>query len=127
MGKKTLIYLEDAIDAIQHKLGVKNESYLLPSEKAVVEMLKNLPSAQPYTDEEIQKMQDMEQAQLEKAFELGKAEAQPEIIRCRYCEHWDKSWTNDWMPNHHYCPMVDGVRGENWYCADAERRTDETD
>ena len=33
--------------------------------------LVNLPSAQPYTDEEIQVMQDLEQAQLDKAYELG--------------------------------------------------------
>jgi len=34
-----------------------------------------LPSAQPYTDEEIQKIQGIEQAQLEKAYEMGKADA----------------------------------------------------
>ena len=51
--------------------------------------------------------------------------AQPKIIRCKECEHWDKSWTNDWEPNCYYCPMIDRVCGENWYCADAERRTDE--
>lgn len=33
------------------------------------------PSVQPYTDEEIQKMQDIEQAQLDKAYEMGKADA----------------------------------------------------
>ena len=33
------------------------------------------PSAQPYTDEEIQKMQDIEQAQLYKAYEMGNADA----------------------------------------------------
>lgn len=38
-------------------------------------ILENLPSAQPYTDEEIQKMQDIEQAQLDKAYEMGKADA----------------------------------------------------
>lgn len=48
--------------------------------------------------------------------------AQPEIIRCKDCENWDKTWTNDFPPNHHYCPMVDGVRDENFYCADAGRR-----
>ena len=34
-----------------------------------------LPSAQPYTEAELQKIQELEQAELEKAFELGKAEA----------------------------------------------------
>ena len=33
------------------------------------------PSVQPYTDEEIQKMQDIEQAQLDKAYEMGNADA----------------------------------------------------
>ena len=33
------------------------------------------PSAQPYTNEEIQKMQDIEQAQLYKAYEMGNADA----------------------------------------------------
>lgn len=49
---------------------------------------------------------------------------QPEIIRCKDCEHWDKTWTNDWSPDYHYCPMIDGVRKSDFYCADAERRTD---
>ena len=51
--------------------------------------------------------------------------AQPEIIRCKDCKNWDTTWTNDFSPNYHYCPMVDGVRKEDWFCADAERRTDE--
>lgn len=51
--------------------------------------------------------------------------AQPEIVRCRECENWDKTWTNDWSPEYHYCPMIDGVRKGDFYCADAERRTDE--
>lgn len=40
------------------------------------EKIKELPSVKPtYTGEEIQKMQELEQAQLEKAYELGKAES----------------------------------------------------
>ena len=35
------------------------------------DIVNNLPSAQPYTEEEIQAMQDLEQAQLDKAYELG--------------------------------------------------------
>jgi hypothetical protein len=54
--------------------------------------LRELPSAQPYTDEEIQKMQDIEQAQFDKIRELayqdGKADAMAEIIRCRDCCYW---------------------------------------
>ena len=51
--------------------------------------------------------------------------AQPEIIRCKDCKNWDTTWTNDFVPNYHYCPMVDGVRKSDFYCADAERRPDE--
>lgn len=52
--------------------------------------------------------------------------AQPEIIRCGECKYWDTTWQNDWAPNHHYCPNVDGVRRNDFYCGDAERRDDET-
>ena len=48
--------------------------------------------------------------------------AEPKIIRCKDCKNWDTTWTNDFSPNYHYCPMVDGVRKEDWFCADAERR-----
>lgn len=50
--------------------------------------------------------------------------AQPEIIRCKDCKYWDTSWQNDYAPNYHYCPNVDGTRRDDFYCADAERRTD---
>ena len=50
--------------------------------------------------------------------------AEPQIIRCKDCKNWDTTWTNDFSPNYHYCPMVDGVRKEDWFCADAERRTE---
>lgn len=47
-----------------------------------------LPSMQPsYTDEEIQKMQDLHQAEVEKAFELGREDAKSE------CE------TGHWIPD----------------------------
>lgn len=51
--------------------------------------------------------------------------AEPEIIRCKDCENWDTTWQNDWAKNYHYCPLIDGTRNGDWYCADAERRTDE--
>jgi hypothetical protein len=46
------------------------------------------------------------------------------LIRCSDCEHWDRTWTNDFAPNYHYCPMVDGTRKDDFYCADAEERED---
>jgi DNA-directed RNA polymerase subunit RPC12/RpoP len=33
-------------------------------------------------------MQDLEQAQLNKAYELGKKDAHPEIIRCKDCKYY---------------------------------------
>lgn len=48
--------------------------------------------------------------------------AQPEIIRCKDCGHWDRTWQNDFAPNYHYCSLVDGTRSGDFYCADAERR-----
>ena len=50
---------------------------------------------------------------------------QPEIIRCKDCTNWDTTWTNDWTQNYHYGPIIDGVRKDEFYCADAERRTDD--
>ena len=48
--------------------------------------------------------------------------AQTEIIRCKDCKYWDTTWQNDYAPNYHYCPMIDGTRRNDFYCADAERR-----
>lgn len=48
--------------------------------------------------------------------------AQPEIIRCKDCGHWDTTWQNDLTPNYHYCSLVEGTRSGDFYCADAERR-----
>lgn len=47
-----------------------------------------------------------------------------ELVRCKDCENWEKTWTNDWGKDYHYCPMVDGVRKADFYCADAERRSE---
>ena len=56
---------------------------------------------------------------------LAKIRKQPEIIRCKDCENWDTTWQNDSAPNYHYCPMMDGTYSGDFYCAKAERRTDE--
>ena len=44
---KTPIYLEDAIDAVLKRLCVKSEEYLTQSERCVIDILKELPSAEP--------------------------------------------------------------------------------
>ena len=72
---------------------------------------------------EITKVLDVLIGEIEAVADLPSA--QPEITRCNDCKNWDTTWTNDFSPNYHYCSMVDGVRKDDWYCADAERRTDE--
>ena len=81
------------------------------------------PSAQPYTEADIQKIQELEQAELQKAYECGRASAQPEIIRCKECKHHshDAEYGYDW------CNRTSGVfrvKPED-FCSRAERRTDE--
>ena len=83
-----LISRKAAIDAINTHFGFNIEEEY---GSAVQEVINGLPSAQPtYTEAEIQKMQDFEQAQIEKAYRLGyeegKREAQPE--RKPYHEVW---------------------------------------
>lgn len=84
--------------------------------------LKQLPSAQPLvihcTD-----CEDWHERQSILGFAISELpSAQSEIIHCRDCKNWDKTWINNFSPDYHYCPMVDGVRKDNFYCADAERR-----
>ena len=57
-----------------------------------------------------------------RAYERGRAEAQAEIVRCKECRHRD--------PEDHKCDCGHDIiwqlpRDDKWYCADAERRTDE--
>ena len=64
----------DVIDVINNRVGylevLSGDIYILRDE--TIEKLKDLPPAQPtYTDAEIQKMQDLESAEIEKAYELG--------------------------------------------------------
>ena len=47
-----------------------------------------------------------------------------DLVRCKDCEHWDTTWQNDFAPNYHYCPLIDGTRRDDFYCADAELRGD---
>lgn len=45
--------------------------------------------------------------------------AQPEIIRCKECKHWFD--IDDGRQMHRMCADICG----DWFCADAERRTDD--
>ena len=50
-----------------------------------------------------------------------------DLIRCKDCKHWDTTWQNDFAPNYHYCPLIDGTRRDDFYCADAELRGEADD
>ena len=106
---KKVIYLDDVLEAIE-----KCEHYPLFDTKKIKEGIVDfLGLGIGYWD-------------IKEAIEQLPS-AQPEIIRCKDCNNWDTTWQNDWAKNYHYCPVIDGVRNGDWYCADAERRIDETD
>ena len=111
-----VIYRRAAIDAMNDELDAIDHVPKWVFDR-LARRIERLPSA--YTAEEIQKIQDMEQAEIEKAFQLGVEDAQPEIITCENCKHGNAK------------PIADGRRwcdrhGDYlYYCSDAEVRKDE--
>lgn len=99
-----LIDRQAAIDAVRGR-------FSMPVDNLIVEVIGNLPSAQPsYTDEQIQKMQELEQAEIEKAFQLGREDAQSEpqkwidhnyYLECPSCKRYVTNRTP-------YCPYCGG-------------------
>ena len=74
-----------------------------------LKILEDLPSAQPDMSEYSDKL-------WRNAYERGRAEAQAEIVRCKDCIF------------HGFCrtsPKWAVAPKDDWYCADAERRTDD--
>ena len=41
---------------------------------------------------------------------------------CRDCINWDTDWQPRMSEDYHYCPMVDFVTKDTFYCAYAERK-----
>jgi len=103
-------------------------------ERLLINALKDLPSAQP-------DLSDYSDKLWRAAYERGKKEAQPEIIRCKDCKH--KPYPSD---NYDYnngnrgfeiifpdyrCPCrcddeyYNRIPDDDWFCGNAERRTDE--
>ena len=101
---------------------------------AIIEALEALPSAQPsYTDEQIQKMQELEQAEIEKAFQLGMEDVLSEIVRCKDCRWWDRmedsknGYCHAAKHGHyskHWEIRIYRTYKEDFFCANAERRED---
>ena len=78
-----------------------------------LKILKDLPSAQPEV----------------LAYGEGELSAQPEIVLCKDCKHWKDSdgVYRRGIGAESKCPVnIRAVYEGNFYCADAERRTDET-
>ena len=61
---------------------------------------------------------------LQDAFMDGYNYRDAEIVHCKDCKNWDTTWQNDWAKNYHYCPLIDGTRNGDWYCADGERKSE---
>ena len=101
-----VISRQAAIDGVKtlHDVAWKKWHEPTLSTNGVLDMIRELPSAQPFTEEQIQTMQVLESAQIEKAYELGKAD--------RPTGHWIEndngtfscSNCQSWIPKeqHHY-------------------------
>ena len=115
-----LIDRQDAIDAARDWY----EGLICGSFRGLEKRLRAVPSAQPYTEEEIQRMQDMEQAQLDKAFELGREDSKAEIVRCKDCKWCVERYDTDGNAPYWICKNWDGGTDADGFCYEAERRTD---
>ena len=139
-----LIDRQAAIDAIcEHGTELERRGITVLAvanhKQATVDLLESLPSVQPEPCEDAVSRSEIirlilerglycdTQADRETSAEIIRQlpSVQSEIIRCGECKYWQTTWQNDWMPNYHYCPNVDGVRRNDFYCGDGERRTDE--
>ena len=88
-----IIYRQDAINSIKElpRWIMDPNGEFQPVDPPTVSMIdpedavsaiENLPSAQLYSETDIQKIQDLEQAEIQKAYELGKLDAEPQWIPC---------------------------------------------
>ena len=126
--KDVVISRQAAIDALAKILPtdpMKNE-YTKGNTVGVALALKcvmQLPSAQStYTNEQIQKMQDMHQAEVEKAFELGREDANAEIVRCKNCKYChEEDEFEHWCYGFGFCSPARLVREED-FCSYGKAR-----
>lgn len=68
---------------------------------------------------------------IEQLFQIGKGLGERmddivKVVRCKDCINWERTWTTH-SPDYHYCSFIEYLTYESFYCAKAERRTDETD
>lgn len=85
-AKSNCIERQAAIDAVNEWLKLYVINRTMSNITSIQDILRHLPSAQPeFTDSEIQKMQELEQAQIKKAYELGFEEGKESARR----EAWE--------------------------------------
>ena len=114
--------MNDLIDKLS-VCGILADIYPTDGEKVVgveridkaYEAVLALPSAQPDISEYSDKL-------WRNAYERGKRDAQPEIIRCKDCK-WGDWYTSVEGKRYCYCMETDnGGRTEDDFCSKAERR-----
>jgi len=103
----------DGCGEFDHEIQIAAEAF-----SDCMKIINDLPSAQPFTSEQIQTMQELESAQVEKAYELGKADRptgrwhiEPGIgCFCSKCS-FDIGNDLDFMEYVHYCPNCGSYNG----------------
>ena len=98
--------------------------------------ISDLPSAQPeqrpLTEDDYAYCEECDHGEMCRWYPVygcefkSRPSAQPEIIRCKDCEYWHREIHNgiEYF-NFSSCDLNHYGDGHNFYCADAERRTDE--
>ena len=83
------------------------------------------------TEEEIQMMQELEAAEIDKEYQFDKEDAQPEIIRCKDCKYWQDQ--EDGVVEVPICARPENkldkypfimIIGKDGFCSFADRRGD---
>ena len=104
-----LIYKEQALNCFHDWIDKYGDVHT-PDEIAAYRAIEALPSA--YSDEEIQKMQDMEQVQLETAFKIGLEEGNRDTAPSVQPEQHHDEWCTDckeYDKDRHCCPRFNKV------------------
>ena len=96
---------QDAIEALHTRFRDGFDEDKWWNSTHVLAAIEGLPSAQPFTAEQIQTMQELESAQVEKAYELGKADRptdEEDQLKFYYVESLDDYWVGRRLDNFYY-------------------------
>ena len=110
----------DALMPIYKSASLRNRNVFSTARKCM-SAIEELPSAQPDLSEYSDKL-------WKRAYERGRTEALDEIVRCKDCKYWKDSdgVYRRGIGAESKCPVnIRAVYEGNFYCADAERRTDD--